>query len=118
MDRNFLNNLSEFLPFICYFHFLGPSHQANSINSLLSSKLPSSKSELDAASILANMNRMNQSPCSDEIESMTSSMDTENNNTFVKTQPKLEASEIVQPSGEEPSEEVTTVIVVNCFCCQ
>lgn len=56
----------------------GTAHQANSITSLLANnnnnntKRPSSKSELDAASVLASMNRINQSPCSDEIESVAS----------------------------------------------
>ena len=51
----------------------------NSVTSLLSSKLPDPRSELVAASILANMNRINQSPCSDEVESLTSSSGNEMN---------------------------------------
>lgn len=54
----------------------GTAHQANSITSLLANsnnaKRPSSKSELDAASVLANMNQINRSPCSDEMECVVS----------------------------------------------
>jgi len=48
------------------------------INSIIHAKLPDPKIELAAASILANMNRMNQSPCSDEVESLTSSSGPDN----------------------------------------
>ena len=75
---NMVRNIFKFL-------FLDTSLQANSINSLLSSKLPDPKTELAAASILANMNRINQSPCSDEVESLTSSSGLENHLQVEKT---------------------------------
>lgn len=73
--------------------------EANSIDSLL--KLPDSKTELAAASILANMNRINQSPSSDDVESLNSSSGTENH-LLKPLPPKLEETE----NDTEQSEEV------------
>uniref|UniRef100_A0A7M6DM06 Uncharacterized protein n=2 Tax=Clytia hemisphaerica TaxID=252671 RepID=A0A7M6DM06_9CNID len=90
----------------------GTSHQANSITSLLNSKLPNSKSELDAASILANMNRISQSPaCSDEQESITSSSAPEViPPTHIKQQPLIKEEDKENVEIEQPEEKLNYLL--------
>ena len=124
-----LNNESEGLYLIVFVH-TGTAHQANSITSLLSknnnnnnnnnTKRPSSKSELDAASVLANMNRISQSPCSDEMESAASGPEiTHPTTTTTRVVTNQKIKEEDKENIIEQPEEVATISfkdVNNFFC--
>ncbi|XP_057292144.1 uncharacterized protein LOC130614719 isoform X2 [Hydractinia symbiolongicarpus] len=104
MNRELVNNRPK-LPFIKGLDYQRNTQklndkplEANSIDSLL--KLPDSKTELAAASILANMNRINQSPSSDDVESLNSSSGTENH-SLKPLPPKLEETENDTEQSEE-----------------
>ena len=110
-----LNNESEGLYLIVFVH-TGTAHQANSITSLLSknnnnnnTKRPSSKSELDAASVLANMNRISQSPCSDEMESATSGPEITHPTTTTRVVTNQKIKEEDKENIIEQPEEVMTI---------
>ena len=112
-----LNNESEGLYLIVFVH-TGTAHQANSITSLLSknnnnnnnnTKRPSSKSELDAASVLANMNRISQSPCSDEMESAASGPEITHPTTTTRVVTNQKIKEEDKENIIEQPEEVMTI---------
>ena len=112
-----LSNESEGLYLIVFVH-TGTAHQANSITSLLSknnnnnnnnTKRPSSKSELDAASVLANMNRISQSPCSDEMESAASGPEITHPTTTTRVVTNQKIKEEDKENIIEQPEEVVTI---------
>lgn len=70
-------------------------------------KLPDPKTELAAASILANMNRINHSPCSEEVDSITSSSGNEAHTGNIVKAEIRSMDEIT----DEPSKQV-----FHCLC--
>lgn len=84
----------------------------HTINTIDQNKLPYPKTELVAASILANMNRINHSPCSEEADSITSSSGNEAHTANIVKSELRSIDEIT----DEPLEQVFYFFCALSFC--